>query len=153
MEDYAHKIARVTMVVSEYAEAIDFFTQKLGFLLIEDTKLSETKRWVVVAPKGSSGCQLLLAKANNEKQKQAIGNQTGGRVFMFLTTTSFWKDYHEMLKAGAMILERRYLSHFAFSIAPLSQLRRHMEIALQRLEKCDMMTVTVAETRIKNFDS
>ena len=101
----AQKIARVTMVVNEYAEAIDFFTQKLGFLLIEDTKISGTKRWVVVAPKSGSGCQILLAKAANDDQRAAVGNQTGGRVFLFMYTDNFWEDYRLMSEAGVKFNE------------------------------------------------
>lgn len=105
MRDLAQMIVRVTVVINEYAEAIDFFTQKLGFHLIEDTKISETKRWVVVGPKSESGCQLLLAKAANDDQKAAVGNQTGGRVFLFLYTDNFWKDYRLMLEAGVRFKE------------------------------------------------
>jgi uncharacterized glyoxalase superfamily protein PhnB len=77
-----------------------FYTEKLQFDLIGDTVLSETKRWVLVAPKGSDGCCLLLAKAANEEQESRIGTQTGGRVFLFLETDDFWRDYNEMLSRG-----------------------------------------------------
>ena len=93
-------IAHIALVVADYDEAISFYTQKLGFDLIEDTVLSETKRWVLVAPKGSKGCCLLLAKAANEEQKTRIGNQTGGRVFLFLYTDEFRKDYRRLLEKG-----------------------------------------------------
>lgn len=89
-------IAHFALVVDDYDDAIEFYTQKLNFDLIEDTVLSETKRWVLVAPKGSTECCLLLAKAANEEQKTRVGNQTGGRVFMFLYTDDFWRDYHNM---------------------------------------------------------
>ncbi len=91
-------IAHIALVVKDYDEAIQFYTEKLSFKLIEDTKLSETKRWVIVHPPGSNGCSLLLAKAANEKQNKSIGNQTGGRVFLFLYTDDFWRDYNKMLK-------------------------------------------------------
>ena len=91
-------LAHIALVVNDYDEAIEFYTKKLHFTLIEDTVLSETKRWVLVAPKGSSGCCLLLAKAANEEQKSRIGNQTGGRVFLFLYTDDFWRDYKNMRK-------------------------------------------------------
>jgi len=94
------RITRVTIVVSEYQEAIDFYTQKLGFELIEDTRLNDKKRWVVIAPTNSQGCQLLLAKAANEYQRNAVGNQTGGRVFLFMYTDNFWDDHRRMLEAG-----------------------------------------------------
>lgn len=93
-------IAHLTLVVDDYDEAIQFYTQKLGFTLLEDTPLSETKRWVRVAPNGSAGCCLLLAKAANDAQKSRVGDQTGGRVFLFLYTDDFWRDYHAMLSNG-----------------------------------------------------
>jgi len=89
-------IAHIALVVKDYDEAIDFYTQKLDFTLIEDTVLSETKRWVLVAPKNSAGCSLLLAKAANDEQKSRIGNQTGGRVFLFLFTDDLKRDYNKM---------------------------------------------------------
>lgn len=89
-------IARIALVVRDYDEAIEFYTKKLDFSLIEDTKLDEHKRWVVVAPPGSNECCLLLAKAANDGQLKSIGNQTGGRVFLFLFTDDFWRDYNKM---------------------------------------------------------
>jgi len=94
------QIAHIALVVRDYDEAIRFYTEKLNFRLIEDTILSETKRWVLVAPKNSEGCCLLLAKAANEEQKSRIGNQTGGRVFLFLNTDDFWRDYKNILVKG-----------------------------------------------------
>ncbi len=79
---YQH-LAHIAIVVDDYDKAIEFYTQKLHFELVEDTVLSETKRWVKVRPKGSSECCLLLAKAANDEQKSRVGNQTGGRVFLF----------------------------------------------------------------------
>ena len=93
-------INQIALVVNDYDEAIEFYTQKLNFILVEDTKLSETKRWVIIAPPGSSGCTLLLAKAANEEQHSRIGNQTGGRVFLFLHTDDFWRDYTTMQENG-----------------------------------------------------
>ncbi len=84
------KIAHIALVVKDYDEAIQFYTEKLNFVLLEDTKLSEDKRWIMVAPSGAIECSLLLVKAANEKQSQSIGNQTGGRVFLFLFTDDFW---------------------------------------------------------------
>ncbi|MCK8494526.1 VOC family protein [Spirosoma sp. RP8] len=98
------RIAHLTLVVNDYDEAIDFYTHKLNFDLIEDTALSETKRWVLVAPKGPAGCCLLLAKADSEEQKSRVGNQTGGRVFLFLYTDNFWRDYTAMQQAGINFL-------------------------------------------------
>ena len=89
-------LAHIALVVDDYDKAIEFYTQKLNFGLIEDTPLSEIKRWVLVRPKNSKECALLLAKAANEEQAQAIGNQTGGRVFLFLSTDNFERDYNGM---------------------------------------------------------
>ena len=94
------QIAHIALVVDDYDEAIRFYTEKLNFTLKEDTVLTETKRWVLVAPKNSDGCCLLLAKAANEEQKSRIGNQTGGRVFLFLYTDDFWRDYKNMQDKG-----------------------------------------------------
>ena len=90
------KIAHIALVVKDYDEAIQFYTQKLDFQLLEDTKLSEEKRWVMVAPPGAKECSLLLAKAADKEQVKSIGNQTGGRVFLFLFTDDFWRDYKKM---------------------------------------------------------
>lgn len=91
-------IAHIALVVKDYDEAINFYTQKLDFLLLEDTKMDEKKRWVVVAPPGAKECSLLLAKAANEEQIKSIGHQTGGSVFLFLYTDDFWRDYHKMVE-------------------------------------------------------
>jgi catechol 2,3-dioxygenase-like lactoylglutathione lyase family enzyme len=89
------------MVVKDYDEAIEFYTGKLNFNLLEDTYQSEQdKRWVVVAPPGSTGTTLLLARASSPKQEAFIGNQAGGRVFLFLATDDFSRDYNEMLANG-----------------------------------------------------
>ena len=90
------RIAHITLVVEDYDDAIEFYTQKLDFQLLEDTKLSDEKRWVMLAPKGAKECCLLLAKAANERQSKSIGNQTGGRVGFFLFTDDFWRDYNIM---------------------------------------------------------
>lgn len=91
------RIAHIALVVADYDEAIAFYTQKLHFDLIEDTILSETKRWVLVAPKGAQEFSLLLAKAANKEQLERVGNQTGGRVFLFLNTDNFERDYQNLL--------------------------------------------------------
>ena len=90
-------IAHMALVVRDYDEAILFYTQKLGFILKEDTVLSEHKRWVLVSPPGSVECSLLLAKAASPEQLRAVGNQSGGRVFLFLFTDNFERDYQDML--------------------------------------------------------
>ncbi|MEQ1587352.1 MAG: VOC family protein [Cyclobacteriaceae bacterium] len=93
-------IFQIALVVADYDEAIRFYTKNLNFVLVEDTQLSEKKRWVVVAPQGSEGCKLLLAKAANEEQHSRVGNQTGGRVFLFLHTDTFWRDYKTFVDRG-----------------------------------------------------
>jgi catechol 2,3-dioxygenase-like lactoylglutathione lyase family enzyme len=94
-------IVHVALVVRDYDEAIEFYTHKLHFSLIEDTYQPEQdKRWVVVAPPGSTGTTLLLARASNLEQEAFIGNQAGGRVFLFLNTDDFWRDYNEMVVNG-----------------------------------------------------
>jgi catechol 2,3-dioxygenase-like lactoylglutathione lyase family enzyme len=93
-------IAHLSLIVLDYDDAIAFYTQKLSFRLLEDTALSETKRWVIVAPPGSGQCSLLLAKAVGLQQQDAVGNQTGGRVFLFLHTDDFYRDYQTMRDKG-----------------------------------------------------
>ncbi|TAI47264.1 VOC family protein [Flagellimonas allohymeniacidonis] len=98
-------IALVTLVVADYDEAIGFYTQKLGFDLVEDTQVNDEKRWVLVKPKGSKGTSLLLAKAAIFEQKQRVGDQTGGRVFLFLHTDNFKRDYQRMRDHEVNFLE------------------------------------------------
>lgn len=88
----------MALVVDDYDDAIKFYTEKLNFELIEDTPQSETKRWVLVKPKGAGECCLLLAKGVGDEQRSRIGNQTGGRVFLFLQTDDFWRDYNQLLE-------------------------------------------------------
>ena len=94
-------IVHIALVVRDYDEAIEFYTKKLHFTLVEDTYQAEQdKRWVVVAPPGSNGTTLLLARASKPEQEPFVGNQTGGRVFLFLNTDDFWRDYHNMVAKG-----------------------------------------------------
>jgi catechol 2,3-dioxygenase-like lactoylglutathione lyase family enzyme len=94
-------IVHIALVVRDYDEAIEFYTKKLNFTLLEDTYQPEQdKRWVVVAPPGSSETTLLLAKASKPEQESFIGNQAGGRVFLFLNTDDFWRDYNQMTANG-----------------------------------------------------
>src|SRR5688572_16629178 len=94
-------LLHVTLVVRDYDEAIEFFVAKLGFELIEDTSIPEQhKRWVLIAPRGSAGTRVLLARASTEEQRLAVGKQTGGRVAFFLGTDDFWRDYEAMRAAG-----------------------------------------------------
>ena len=94
------RIAHVAVVVKDYDEAISFYTKKLDFRLIEDTKLDVDKRWVVIAPPGAIESTILLAKAATDDQSNSIGNQTGGRVFLFLFTDDFWRDFRKMKERG-----------------------------------------------------
>ena len=98
-------IAHLTFLVRDYDEALAFFTKKLGFQLLEDTPLPGNKRWLLVAPSDSNGAALLLAQAATPEQSRAIGNQTGGRVFLFLHTDDFWRDYHVYQSRGVRFLE------------------------------------------------
>jgi catechol 2,3-dioxygenase-like lactoylglutathione lyase family enzyme len=99
-------IAHIAVLVNDYDEAIEFYTQKLHFTLVEDNQLSDTKRWVRVAPSGSAGCCILLAKAENEEQKSRVGNQTGGRVFLFLYTDDFGRDFQNLLDQEVTIIRQ-----------------------------------------------
>jgi catechol 2,3-dioxygenase-like lactoylglutathione lyase family enzyme len=98
------RIAHITLLVDDYDKAIDFFTSKLNFKLVEDTKLSDEKRWVLVKPQGPENCCLLLAKASNDEQKRSIGHQSGGRVFLFLQTDNFKRDYQNLIDNGIKIV-------------------------------------------------
>ena len=93
-------IAHVAVVVRDYDEAIEFYTQRLGFELLEDTPLETGKRWVLVAPPNTTGPSILLARAANADQLSRVGNQTGGRVFLFLHTDDFWRDYRALKSRG-----------------------------------------------------
>ena len=96
-----HSIVHIALVVRDYDEAIAYFTETLGFMLVEDTYQPEQdKRWVIVSPAGSTGTSILLARASNAEQEKFIGNQAGGRVFLFLSTDDFWRDYNRMRAAG-----------------------------------------------------
>lgn len=97
-------IAHIALVVADYDEAIKFYTETLDFVLLEDTVLSETKRWVKVAPKGAEEFSLLLAKAVGDEQTSRIGNQTGGRVFLFLHTDDFERDYAKYKSKGVKFI-------------------------------------------------
>jgi len=93
-------IAHIALVVRDYDEAIDFYVGTLGFRLLEDAPRPDQKRWVIVAPTGGAGATLLLARAATPEQLAMVGNQTGGRVFLFLQTDDFWRDYRRYLAAG-----------------------------------------------------
>lgn len=97
-------IIHITLLVENYDEAIDFYVNKLKFTIKEDTVLSDVKRWILIQPPGSTGCCLLLAQAANEQQSAAIGNQSGGRVFLFLETDDFYRDYKSMIANGIIFV-------------------------------------------------
>jgi catechol 2,3-dioxygenase-like lactoylglutathione lyase family enzyme len=97
-------IIHIALLVRDYDEAIAFYVDKLRFKVVEDTRISDCKRWVLVQPPGSSGCCLLLAKAINEQQDLSVGNQSGGRVFLFLNTDNFEKTYNTMLADGVLFV-------------------------------------------------
>lgn len=101
----SQSLAQLTLLVHDYDEAIAWYTRRLGFTLREDTPLGSGKRWVVVAPPGSTGTGLLLAQAATDEQRAAVGRQAGGRVFLFLHTDDFWSDYRRMLAAGVTFRE------------------------------------------------
>ncbi|MBB1387081.1 VOC family protein [Pseudoalteromonas sp. SG45-5] len=110
MTNVQQHISSIALVVKDYDEAIEFYTQKLNFELVEDTDLGGGKRWVLISPPNSNaasskGANLLLAKATTPEQMSAIGNQTGGRVFLFLHTDDFWRDYNLMLSKGVTFNE------------------------------------------------
>ncbi|MDB5202332.1 MAG: hypothetical protein JWQ27_1741 [Ferruginibacter sp.] len=91
------ELAQIALLVHDYDEAIAFYTQQLNFRVLEDTKMSEDKRWVVLTPAGSNGCKLLLARASNAEQSSRVGNQTGGRVFLFLYTDDLRRDHEQLV--------------------------------------------------------
>jgi catechol 2,3-dioxygenase-like lactoylglutathione lyase family enzyme len=99
-------ISSVALVVRDYDEAIAYYTERLGFELVCDDDLGNGKRWVQVAPRGQNGTKLLLARAATSEQAAAVGNQTGGRVFLFLSTDDFWRDYHSMQERGIQFVEQ-----------------------------------------------
>ena len=106
------RIGLVTLVVDDYDEAISYFTQKLGFALLQDTPLSAGKRWVVVAPQGARGSGALLAQATDERQRQAVGAQAGGRVFLFLYTDDFRRDHAAFKERGVVFVEEPRLEPY-----------------------------------------
>ena len=99
------RISNIALVVEDYDDAIAFYTEKLNFQLIEDTDLGGGKRWVQISPPNANGTNILLAKASNEQQSQSVGNQAGGRVFLFLQSNDFWRDYHQMKAQGVEFTE------------------------------------------------
>ncbi|MFK7758080.1 MAG: VOC family protein [Flavobacteriales bacterium] len=97
-------ISRVTLMVKDQEEALKFYTEVLNFRVLEDLQRSPTKRWLIIAPPGETQCALLVSKAKNERELATVGNQTGGRVFMFLYTDDFWRDVDHMKKHGVKFI-------------------------------------------------
>lgn len=106
------KIAHVTLVIIDYDEAIDFYVNKLKFNLVEDTVLDQGKRWVLVSPNSEYSCSLLLAKATGNNQEKAIGNQSGGRVFLFLNTDNFKRDFQNLIDNNIKIVREPKEEHY-----------------------------------------
>mmetsp|Transcript_122544 Transcript_122544/g.240496 ORF Transcript_122544/g.240496 Transcript_122544/m.240496 type:complete len:130 (+) Transcript_122544:1-390(+) len=101
----SQKLGLVSLLVHNYDEAIDYYVNKVGFSLVEDNTMTESKRWVVIEPKGNNGTQILLAQAVSEEEKKAVGNQCGGRVWLFLNTDDFYRDFNSMTAQGVKFLE------------------------------------------------
>lgn len=129
-------IVHVALVVRDYDEAIEFYTKTLRFTLVEDTYQPEQdKRWVVVAPPGSSGTTVLLARASKPEQEAFIGNQTGGRVFLFLNTDDFWRDYNEMRERGVNFIREPKTESYGI-VAVFEDLYGNLWDLLQLAEDC-----------------
>lgn len=127
-------LVHISLVVADYDEAIKFYTEKLNFVLIEDTPQSETKRWVLVKPPGAGTCSLLLAKGVGDEQQSRIGNQTGGRVFLFLRTDDLWRDYTRM-KANEIIFVREPSTEVYGTVAVFKDLYGNLWDLVQFSEK------------------
>lgn len=106
------RLAHIALVVRDYDEAIEYYVKKLNFELVEDTQLSPAKRWVRIKPKGEGNCGLLLAKAVNEEQSARIGNQAGGRVFLFLHTENFERDYQNLIDHKIEIIRPKSVEEY-----------------------------------------
>lgn len=128
----SQRIAHIALIVNDYDEAIKFYTEKLNFILLEDTILSEEKRWVLVKPPGSGECSLLLAKASNEQQKSRVGNQSGGRVFLFLHTDNFKKDYQNLID-NKIRIARKPVSEEYGTVAVFEDLYGNLWDLIERL--------------------
>lgn len=128
------KIAHVAIVVDDYDEAIAFYTQKLQFDLLEDTPLDNGKRWVIVAPRGDGGCELLLAKATSEMQRSCVGNQSGGRVFLFLHTDNFERDYTNLKAQDIEIVREQSVESYG-TVAVFRDLYGNLWDLVEPIEK------------------
>lgn len=127
-------IIHIALIVKDYDEAIEFYVGKLNFQLVENTRLSDVKRWVLIQPPGSSGCCLLLAKAANEQQLSVLGKQGGGRVFLFLETDDFYRDYNRMI-ANDIIFVRDPVVESYGTVAVFKDLYGNLWDLIQRSTK------------------
>ena len=128
------ELAYIALLVDDYDEAIAFYTKKLSFTLVEDTTLSESKRWVLIRPPGSKGCCLLLAKAANETQSKSVGNQTGGRVFLFLYTDDIARDY-KMMRENSINFTKEPVNESWGTVAVFSDLYGNLWDLIQPINK------------------
>jgi catechol 2,3-dioxygenase-like lactoylglutathione lyase family enzyme len=126
-------LAHIALIVRDYDDAIQFYTENLNFTVVEDTVLSETKRWVLLAPEGSKECCLLLAKAVGEEQKSRIGDQTGGRVFLFLYTDNFRRDYEAMVRKGVEFVREPKVETYG-TVAVFKDLYGNLWDLIERVE-------------------
>lgn len=128
------RLVHITLLVDDYDRAIAYYTQKLNFQLVEDMVLSESKRWVLISPPGSEGCCLLLAKAANEEQSGRIGNQTGGRVFLFLETNDFKSDFENLKANGVSIIREPTIEDYG-TVAVFADLYGNLWDLIEPLHK------------------
>ncbi len=142
-----NQINQITLVVKDYDEAIAFYTKKLQFELIEDTVLSQTKRWVVVAPKNSQ-CRLLLAKAADDNQLKSIGNQTGGRVFLFMNTDDFDEAYQNLIN-NQIVIEREPVTETYGRVVVFRDLYGNLWDLIEPVKKEDINYYSTAILSIK----
>ena len=142
-------LSHISVVVDDYDKAIEFYTQKLHFTLTEDTALSDTKRWVLVTPKGANECSLLLAKSVTEEQKSRIGNQTGGRVFLFLHTDNFERDYQNLLDNKIKIVREPTTESYG-TVAVFEDIFGNLWDLIEPLTKAEELYCSTAILRIKD---
>jgi catechol 2,3-dioxygenase-like lactoylglutathione lyase family enzyme len=127
------RIAQIALVVNDYDEAIAFYTQKLLFSVVEDTVLSETKRWVLLSPSDGESCNILLAKASNDEQQSRVGNQAGGRVFLFLHTDDFENYYRHLTDNNVKIIRERSVESYG-QVAVFADLYGNLWDLIERKE-------------------
>lgn len=144
-------LTHVAIVVDDYDKAIEFYTKKLNFSLTEDTALSETKRWVVVTPKGANECSLLLAKGVTQEQISRIGNQTGGRVFLFLRTDNFERDYQNLLDNQIKIVREPRIETYG-TVAVFEDIFGNLWDLIEPIPKNENLYYSTGILKIKEFE-